>query len=624
MLSTSIRGMACVLHPALIIMVVMSVFPAPMRAQLTASLQVSARPSPYIAEWRSQRITAILTVMNRSTGDVQGKIRCIIKRDDDPVARTRTSQLVPITFPPGMSTWYPETLVPEGAIEYSGHEKETAARTGMLPSGDYQLCLDIIDPASELSLLEPPEPVCRMFLLTGWQGPVLLEPDEGAQLDPRRRPVFRWTPVSPPMRTPVRYHVLVFEVLDGQRQSQALRSNMPILDQEVVNMTQLIWPADHELPGRMRRHVWTVRALDDNGNPLGENDGCAEPRMFEVGGNAVDLMFGTIAQWTPKPDALPLENTDRIVVSLQAGEQVLGVRNGCELCFVVDCSDVEHAGDFTVRVVADGDQVGELPSSSAYRSGGRWNFLMTAADLARPVDRDGTPPGGTDPHAPTETSITPGTPTLVMAPVTFGSRTGKNPLDPGAHLLQLIIVPDPMTFETDATNNRHSTRCEVQSLLKEAGGPDPASMQKSTARTTPSFLPMSQYTASRTWMVGRRRWPRCILMKSRFAVHLPDGMTDLSGYAVEIRLDGKAKAHTELTQGRRDGNVVSFDLVPLEEEGQVARTGSGTGQESSLLLNSGSSSLKMVLLDPRGGIIDEHDYAPGDSTMEKDDYLELQ
>ncbi len=252
-----------------------------LQAQLNVSLNVTARPNPYISAWSTRKETAMFTVIIPPNAQpIQAKFKVEIRLDGDLKARTKLASMPVTTIPAGVSTYYPETLIPMNAVELLGSGKETATKTGMLPAGDYEFCVDLINPADGSSWLTAP--VCRFFSITAYQAPILQFPPDAAVLQPQERPIFRWSAVTPTPPGIVRHRLLVFEVLQGQTPTQAFRSNRPILDREVAAMTQLIWPADFLLPGRVNQYVWTVRAMDEQGSPLGEPDGYAEPFSFTV------------------------------------------------------------------------------------------------------------------------------------------------------------------------------------------------------------------------------------------------------------------------------------------------------------------------------------------------------
>ncbi|MBK9183762.1 MAG: hypothetical protein IPM83_11730 [Ignavibacteria bacterium] len=172
-----------------------------------------------------------------------------------------------------------------------GNAEQTAARSGMLPAGEYELCVSLIDPATGSTLTQP---VCKNFTIQSYQSPVLLLPLDGDSLRMGQRPLFRWTAVSPRPAFPVRYRLHVFEVMAGQTPITAFRVNQPIIDIQDITSTQQLWPPDYDLTSQQKRFVWTVRALDDNNNPIGEPDGYATPFVLKPTAPAVlpDIVTG--------------------------------------------------------------------------------------------------------------------------------------------------------------------------------------------------------------------------------------------------------------------------------------------------------------------------------------------
>ncbi|MBI5646516.1 MAG: hypothetical protein HY962_06255 [Ignavibacteriae bacterium] len=288
------------------------------RAQgVSATLNVSPRPNPYLSEWAARKETAMLTTTVPPGGrPVQVKFSVEVKKDGAVQARTKTEQMSIVTLPPGVSVYYAEALIPFRAVDFVGGAKNTAAKTGMLPAGDYEFCVDLLDPQTGQSIIGAP--ICRGFYVTGYDAPKLLFPDNGSALQTGERPMFRWAPVTPQPQGFVTYRVMVFEVLQGQRAMQAFRGNRPILDVPVRGVTQLLWPPEYPLPGRVPEYAWTVRALDERGTPLGETDGYAQPFTFTVAAAAerratagetatIERRQGNEALRTQQPPAPPVD-----------------------------------------------------------------------------------------------------------------------------------------------------------------------------------------------------------------------------------------------------------------------------------------------------------------------------
>ncbi|MBI5647224.1 MAG: carboxypeptidase regulatory-like domain-containing protein [Ignavibacteriae bacterium] len=245
--------------------------------QLRLTLTMSAKPSPYISDWATHRETVLLTVMNPGSAPVDAKLRAIVRLDGTIKAQTRTAAVPVVSVPPGVSTYYADQILPPEAVSFSGGVERTAMRTGMLPAGTYELCVDLVDASGAQPLSQP---ACRNFQVTSYQLPTLLAPENRASLNRAARPTFRWTPVVPAPPGGARYRVKIFEVLQGQTAGTLLRSGMPVYEQEIAGLTQMLWPTDFQPSGVTKNYAWSVQVIDDNGRPLGEQDGWAEPFSF--------------------------------------------------------------------------------------------------------------------------------------------------------------------------------------------------------------------------------------------------------------------------------------------------------------------------------------------------------
>ena len=114
------------------------------------------------------------------------------------------------------------------------------------------------------------------------QAPVLYMPQDKAVFtkDQVQAIIFRWRPVFPPTDD-VTYHIRVFEVLPEQSPMQALRTNYPLVEEE-VEQSFWIWTPDILLSDEEHQFVWQVQAFDASGFTLGEPDGLSSPFTFTV------------------------------------------------------------------------------------------------------------------------------------------------------------------------------------------------------------------------------------------------------------------------------------------------------------------------------------------------------
>ncbi len=243
------------------------------------SLNIAPRPNPYLSAWETKRETAILTVTNLTGKPVTARLNARVLVDGTLMAETKPTKMRMLTINPGVSNYFADEIVPDYAIIFYGDVERSAKRTGMLPAGTYEMCVEMFDDNAELLSA----PACRVFFVTSYQLPTLLNPADQSSIPLASRPVFRWSPVVPAPLEGARYRLLLFEVYEGQFPMQAFRANMPVMDVEIALRTQLIWPAEYPLPDKPGQYVWTVQTLDGGGRPVGEKDGFTDPAVFDVG-----------------------------------------------------------------------------------------------------------------------------------------------------------------------------------------------------------------------------------------------------------------------------------------------------------------------------------------------------
>lgn len=85
---------------------------------------------------------------------------------------------------------------------------------------------------------------------------------------------FRWTPVVPKPQSVI-YRLKVWQLMQGQSGSQAMRTNQPIVTKDVDNITQTTVVGIYTGPCRppyLCDFIWTVEAIDSNGNLIGTSN----------------------------------------------------------------------------------------------------------------------------------------------------------------------------------------------------------------------------------------------------------------------------------------------------------------------------------------------------------------
>jgi hypothetical protein len=276
-------------------------------AQVSTNLLVAPTPPSTLTDWSNRREVLTFVVVNQSGASIRALVKADLKTSDGTqVAATNLSRARIISFAGGSTQLFAMDVLALESMNFFGKYKSTLDRTGKLPAGSYQLCVQLVTPVDFIPLSQQ---VCRNFNLAAMQLPIAMIPAQDAMLDAIKSQtaiIFRWTPVSPQPSTPVIYHVQVFEVLSNQTPMQAFRSNQPILDKEVVGMTQFIWQPQMDLssfccgiypatadsttrkkiPVYTHQFVWTIQSFDTQKRPIGDGnvngDGRSEPSVFFI------------------------------------------------------------------------------------------------------------------------------------------------------------------------------------------------------------------------------------------------------------------------------------------------------------------------------------------------------
>ena len=264
-------------------------------AQIRFNLIINAQPPAQLSEWGNRREVLTLIVTGQPGAVGQYKIKTEIKTLDGTVIGSADLAKTPVFTL--NSTGAPTILVANDVIPlefmvFTGKYKTSLQRTGKLPADNYTIC---VRPVNIVDYTPVGEEQCKNFYLATTQLPILMKPYNEEILDAKKAQtaiIFRWSPVVPTQPSPVTYRIQVFEVLPTQSPVQALRSNQPVLDKEILVATQFIWqpqlsflPYDGETK-KLPTFIWTIQSLDKDRNPVvrtdGNGEGRSEPIIFFV------------------------------------------------------------------------------------------------------------------------------------------------------------------------------------------------------------------------------------------------------------------------------------------------------------------------------------------------------
>jgi hypothetical protein len=175
--------------------------------------------------------------------------------------------------------------------------QEIILRTGNVPEGDYTICASAFYENNEIADQES----CIEQSIKQMGSVTLISPGDGSELDMKQPVLFNWTPIVPKPSGTVTYRLKVWQLMQGQNGTQAMRSNQPIFSKDLDNITQttitsiITGPCK---PPYLCDFIWNVQAIV-NESGFGENNGLSEPFEFSInfkGDNTPYVLF---------PDELP-------------------------------------------------------------------------------------------------------------------------------------------------------------------------------------------------------------------------------------------------------------------------------------------------------------------------------
>jgi hypothetical protein len=259
-------------------------------AQVKFNLIVNAQPPAQLSEWGNRREVLTLIVTTQGALGLQYKIKTEIKTLDGTVIGSADLAKTPVFTPSstGTTVLVANDVMPLEFMVFTGKYKTSLERTGKLPADNYTIC---VQPVRPVDFTPFGEVQCKNFYLASTQLPILMKPYNEEVLDAKKAQtaiIFRWTPVVPRQTSHVTYRIQVFEVLPSQGPVQALRSNQPLLDKEILAATQYIWqpqlafmPYDGETK-KLPTFIWTIQSLDKDHKPVTQTDGNGEGRSEPI------------------------------------------------------------------------------------------------------------------------------------------------------------------------------------------------------------------------------------------------------------------------------------------------------------------------------------------------------
>lgn len=260
------------------------------------NLVVSNTPPATLSTWSFKKQTVVFLVTGSGATVAQYKIKTEIQLTDGTViGKTDLTRSKSYTLTAGNTVYNAEDVLPLENMIFSGSYKNSLNKSGKLPSETYQICVQLV---SDTDYAPISNVTCKIFTIVAPQLPMLMKPYNEQVLDAEQSKsqiTFKWTPIVPAPQSVPTYKILVFEVLQDQTPMQALRSNLPILNQDVIGTTQYIWmpqgilnqnPSDENGDIKPKKLVWTIQSFESQEQLFSDGsmngDAVSEPAWFTI------------------------------------------------------------------------------------------------------------------------------------------------------------------------------------------------------------------------------------------------------------------------------------------------------------------------------------------------------
>ena len=171
-----------------------------------------------------------------------------------------------------------------------------------LKPGNYSICTQFFN----LDRYPISKEVCKEFVVEdvvqaqqNYSPPQNIFPGNGKVFKPeelKSAVTFRWTPLVPKPKEQVTYRIKVWQLMEGQNGTQAMRNNAPLAEKEVTNITQAVVTNLYTgscKPPYLCEYIWNVQALTREGKPLGTSEGKSETWSFKVQNN-IDIQIDSL------------------------------------------------------------------------------------------------------------------------------------------------------------------------------------------------------------------------------------------------------------------------------------------------------------------------------------------
>jgi len=246
---------------------------------LSGTLTFNPYPSPYASDWEfNPTALGSLTIQNNLGRALEIRIRAVVTMQGRGEIFRSLTNLINISADP-ITIISNTTLINLTDASFSDNSYEQKMRqTGRLLEGYYTACLTLENSFGTILATN----ICSNFTIVYPSAPQLLFPMDKDSIEAQMNfPTFQWMPVIVPPQYEINYTFKLVEVLLGQIPSQAINANIPVYENNQLQLTSFTYPIDALPLLAGKKYAWQVQVLDQYGFPPTQNNGKSEIFTFE-------------------------------------------------------------------------------------------------------------------------------------------------------------------------------------------------------------------------------------------------------------------------------------------------------------------------------------------------------
>lgn len=137
---------------------------------------MTAHPPSHLSDWSSQRQTVMLNVTVAETFIQPVKLSAQVSLNGQLVAKTKPENMPMLSLHQGVNSFVGADIIPLQAVSFFGGIDQATQRSGMLPAGNYELCVGFINAETGAPLSNTD---CKPFTIQITEPPVLISPANG-------------------------------------------------------------------------------------------------------------------------------------------------------------------------------------------------------------------------------------------------------------------------------------------------------------------------------------------------------------------------------------------------------------------------------------------------------------